>query len=161
MGGRGGTSLAAQQGHQHHASGAAAQESGDGAAVGHTHAHAHKHGKCGSGFIMQLTGLDLFTKGKAADGLARAGKASNPFDLGIAGNCKDFWMSGRELGVEYERLYDVPAEGFREAKSRREREEEEDMRAGGDRRKGQGLFMGFGLNLGRGSRAGYEPVSQA
>ena len=109
---------------------------------------------------MNLLGFDRFTKGKAADGLARAGKASNPFDLGIVGNCKDFWSAGKELGLEYDKLYDVPFEGFREAKRRREREEEEE---GGRRSSGRkGLFMGFG-GLGRAmgtSRAGYEPVSQ-
>jgi len=65
---------------------------------------------------MNLLGFDRFTKGKAVNGLARAGKASNPFDLGFVGNCKDFWTKGKELGVEYEQLYDVPLEGFREAK---------------------------------------------
>ena len=67
---------------------------------------------------MNLLGFDRFTKGKAADGLARAAKAPNPFDLGIMGNCKDFWTKGSELGVEYETLYDVPTEGFAEAKRR-------------------------------------------
>jgi hypothetical protein len=115
---------------------------------------------------MNLLGFDRFTKGKAVDGLARAGKASNPFDLGIVGNCKDFWTAGKELGVKYEMLYDVPLEGFREAK-RRNREEAEledgvrkqQQQASSSSRKG--LFMGFGLGRhGAASRGGYEPVSQ-
>ena len=109
---------------------------------------------------MNLLGFDRFTKGKAVDGLARAGKASNPFDQGVVANCRDFWTAGRELGVEYEKLYDVPVEGFREAKRRREQEDEEDgVRKGSGSRKG--LFMGFGLGRAGSSRSGYEPVSQA
>ncbi|OBZ74694.1 Palmitoyltransferase AKR1 [Grifola frondosa] len=115
MGGRGGASMGAQMGHRH---GSSDDSSGAG---GHQH-HGHRHGVCagcGGGFLMNLLGLDRFTKGKAADGLARAAKAPNPFDLGCVGNCRDFWTKGREVGVEYERLYDVPPEGFAEAKRRR------------------------------------------
>lgn len=159
MGGRGGSSLASQMGHRHQHQ---QQALGNGdefpGTPGGGHVHRHNGGACGcGGFLMQLTGMDVFTKGKAADGLARAGKASNPFDLGIIGNCRDFWSKGRELGVEYDRLYDVPVEGFQEAKRRREREEQEDERGGADRRKAK--FMGFNIGLGR-NRAGYEPVSQ-
>ncbi|KAJ7653753.1 hypothetical protein B0H17DRAFT_1100562 [Mycena rosella] len=115
---------------------------------------------------MNLLGLDRFTRGKAVDGLARAGRASNPFDLGAYRNCRDFWTNGRELGVEYERLYDVPLEGFEEARRRREREEEEDgLSVGGSGgRKGgrKSIFIGLGMGMGRAgsSRGGYEPVSQ-
>jgi len=111
---------------------------------------------------MNLLGLDRFTKGKATTGLARAGKATNPFDLGIVGNCKDFWTAGKELGVEYDKIYDVPVEGFREAKLRRQREDDDDDRSISSR-KGlrKTLFMGFGLGRGGSSRAEYEPVSQA
>jgi palmitoyltransferase len=113
---------------------------------------------------MNLLGFDRFTKGKAVDGLARSGKASNPFDLGIVGNCKDFWTKGRELGVEYETLYDVPLEGFREAKQRRsERDDDGDSSSiGGEGRKKsgrKGLFMGLGIG-GSARRGGYEPISQ-
>ncbi|KAG6826435.1 hypothetical protein H0H92_015809 [Tricholoma furcatifolium] len=142
---------------------------------GHDHGHGHGHGShgrhsgvcagCGTGFFMSLLGFDRFTKGKAVDGLARAGSAANPFDLGIVGNCKDFWSVGRELGVEYDKLYDVPIEGFREAKRRRrDTEDGEDAGAGhgGGRGKGRrkSLFMGLGSARPSGSRAGYEPVSQ-
>ncbi|KAJ7271183.1 hypothetical protein C8J57DRAFT_1320995 [Mycena rebaudengoi] len=163
MGGRGGASLNGQMGHRHtHAqpsspdvdatnSGSAGGGSGGGAA--HTHS---------SGFLMNLLGLDRFTRGKAVDGLARAGRASNPFDLGAYRNCRDFWTNGKELGVEYERLYDVPLEGFEEARKKREREEEDDglVQVG---RKRKGLFMGLSMpGMGRAgsSRGGYQPVSQ-
>jgi len=164
--------LAGQMGHRLQGGGVvpgAGMEGEDGASstveVGHhSHPHHHRHGKCsgcGSGFLMNLLGFDRFTKGKAVDGLARAGKAANPFDLGVVGNCKDFWTKGKELGVDYERLYDVPLEGFAEAKRRREREDEEDgVRHGKGSGRGKGLFMGLGLNIGGRSRMGYEPVSQ-
>lgn len=106
-----------------------------------------------------MLGFDRFTKGKAADGLAKAGKAPNPFNLGFMGNCKDFWTNGRELGVEYDKLYDVPLEGFQEAKRRREIEGEEDHGAGG-RAKSLRKTLLMGFSLGRSNRAGYEPVSQ-
>jgi len=132
--------------------------------LGHKH-HTHR-GCCGSGFLMHLLGLDRFTKGKATEGLARSRKAHNPFDLGFMGNCKDFWTRGRELGVEYERVYDVPREGFVEAKRRREVEEDSTLGAGyGGGSSGVGSLrkkftMGWGLgSFGRG-RSGYEPVSQ-
>ncbi len=142
MGGRGGPSLGAQDGHQHVDGG------------GHSH-HHHKNGLCGGATdsLLKLLGLDRFTKGKAVDGMARASKAGNPFDMGCITNCRDFWTRGRELGVEYERLYDVPAEGFREAKRRRDLEDI-DL---GPRTKRKGLFMGLGLGGGRG-RDGYLPV---
>ena len=109
---------------------------------------------------MNLLGFDRFTKGKAADGLARAAKAPNPFDLGIVGNCKDFWTRGGELGVEYERLYDVPPEGFVEAKRRRLEESEDGSSTGGRKSLRKSLLMGLGLGRGGSSRSGYEPLSQ-
>jgi hypothetical protein len=175
MGGRGGASLAGQMGHRHRHGGSpiAGLDTEDTALVGdassasgaHHHVHQHKScAGCGSGFLMNLLGFDRFTKGKAVDGLARSGKASNPFDLGIAGNCKDFWTKGRELGVEYETLYDVPLEGFREAKRRRsERDDDGDAGSiGGDGRKKnarKGLFMGLGIGSSA-RRGGYEPINQ-
>lgn len=159
MGGRAGASLAGQMGHRHtHQQ----QSSEDGQLLGgeSAHVHRHQHTVCGGGFLMQILGLDRFTKGKAADGLARASTAANPFDLGVVGNCKDFWTAGRELGVEYERLYDVPLEGFTEAKMKREREEaDEDHGMGGRKSLRKSLLMGIGLGGGS-RRGGYEPVSQ-
>ncbi|KAJ7455004.1 hypothetical protein B0H11DRAFT_1737147, partial [Mycena galericulata] len=170
MGGRGGASLQGQMGHRHAHGHASASTSGgsetpdalDGDASGG--AAGARGGPASSGFIMNLLGLDRFTRGKAVDGLARAGRASNPFDLGAYRNCRDFWSKGRELGVEYERLYDVPLEGFEEARRRREREEEEEGIGGAGRKGGRkGIFMSMGLGgmgIGSSSRAGYEPVSQ-
>jgi hypothetical protein len=175
MGGRGGASLSGQMGHRHQHSyshshshphphpppGVESEESTlvDGAPPVHSRRHESRGvcAGCGSGFLMNLLGLDRFTKGKAVDGLARAGRATNPFDLGVVANCKDFWTAGRELGVEYDRLYDVPGEGFAEAKRRREADEDEDHGVGGGR-KGikKTIFMGLGL----GRRNGYEPVAQ-
>ena len=169
MGGRGGASLNGQMGHRHQHQHRHAHSTGDtedtGLVEGGTSPHSHSRGNggvcagCGSGFLMNLLGLDRFTKGKAVDGLARASRASNPFDLGVVRNCKDFWTAGRELGVEYERLYDVPVEGFAEAKRRRDMDEDEDHGVSSGR-KGirKTLFMAI-PGLGR-SRGGYEPVSQ-
>lgn len=189
MGGRGGASLAGQMGHRHNhsssgastppsSSGEATPEEGllsEGAQLENTHGHSHaghRHAPkglcsaCGSSssFLLHLLGLDRFTTGKATTGLARASKASNPFDMGVVSNCKDFWTVGRELGVEYERLYEVPVEGFREAKRRREEEGEVDGVSlnGGTGRKGLGERLRERLMGGMGGRrGGYEPVSQA
>jgi len=167
MGGRGGASLSGQMGHQNqHRHASVSPDPDDGTSLesstsGHVHQHAGVCAGCGSGFLMNLLGLDRFTKGKATTGLARAGKATNPFDLGIVGNCKDFWTAGRELGVEYDKLYDVPLEGFREAKLRRERENNEDDHSMNSRKSmRKSLLMGLGLGRAGGSRAGYEPVNQ-
>ena len=186
MGGRGGSSMTGQMGHRHQrhsslqlgslgASAVPGVDTEDTALVGGAESVHNGHGRagCGGGFLMNLLGFDRFTRGKAVNGLARAGKASNPFDLGLVGNCRDFWRKGRELGVEYEVLYDVPVEGFREAKRRREEEENAggEGHASGSGRKRKSLFtMGMGFGLGRSggsgsgsasaSRAGYEPVSQ-
>lgn len=164
MGGRGGTTMNGQMGHRHqHRASADADDATalESPAPGHVNQHAGVCAGCGSGFLMNLLGLDRFTKGKATTGLARAGKATNPFDLGLVGNCKDFWTAGRELGVEYDKLYDVPMEGFREAKIRREREDDDDAHSVGSR-KGIRKTVMMGLGLGRvgSSRAGYEPVNQ-
>ncbi|KAJ7161092.1 hypothetical protein C8R46DRAFT_904856 [Mycena filopes] len=162
MGGRGGASLNGQMGHRHAAPEAADGGDAGGAGGAGSAGHAHSHG--GSGFLMNLLGLDRFTRGKAVDGLARAGRAANPFDLGAYRNCRDFWTNGKELGVEYERLYDVPLEGFEEARRRKEREEEEDglsVGSGGRAGKGRrGLFMGLTMGRAGSSRGGYEPLSQ-
>lgn len=76
--------------------------------------------------------MDRFTEGKAVEGLKQAGKVVNPFDLGLIRNCYDFWTRGRELGVDYARLYDVPSGGFvpRSVRERKGKEREDDNRAG-------------------------------
>ena len=172
MGGRGGASLSGQMSHRHgrrhdtmlpgvDPEDASLSANGGNSSNGAVHRHSGICAGCGGGFLMNLLGFDRFTKGKAVDGLARAGKASNPFDVGMVGNCKDFWSAGKELGVQYEVLYEVPLEGFKEAKKRRDREVED---VGGSRKppssSRKGLFMGFGLGRAGGSRGGYEPVSQ-
>jgi palmitoyltransferase ZDHHC13/17 len=171
MGARGG-SLATQMGHRHHNHSLQADAddalSGDSTSAGaHVHGHGHRHGSgCNTNFLMQLLGFDRFTSGKAANGLARSGHAANPFNMGIVGNCRDFWTRGRELGVEYERLYEVPPEGFREARRRRELDHDEAEESGIPGRKGHGLRQKLLLGLGiggpsaRAARGGYEPVSQ-
>lgn len=141
LGGRGGSSLAAQQGHAH-------------SHEGHETTHAHGAKGCW-GFLLNILGFDRFTKGKARQGLARASKASNPFDLGMMANCRDFWTTGGELGVEYQTLYDVPPEGFAVARERRMAEERERGAEYGGRRKGKGLLMGLGLGR---SNSGYQPI---
>ena len=173
MGSRGG-SLATQMGHRHmsvHHSDSDDALSGDsplptgGLALGHSHSHGRHAATTGrnTGFLMQLVGFDHFTSGKAANGLARAGHATDLFNVGVVGNCRDFWTRGRELGVEYDRLYEIPVEGFHEARRRREREEVEEADGG---RKGHGLRQKLMLGLGiggasaRAARGGYESVSQ-
>lgn len=137
---------------------------------GHQHQHRHAGGGGCWGFVLNILGFDRFTRGKAREGLARASKASNPFDFGITSNCKDFWTTGAELGVEYQRLYDVPLEGFKTARDvRRKREDDEDGRerdedrpgsaSSSGRRKGGLLFMGLGGLGGRSNnREGYQPI---
>jgi palmitoyltransferase ZDHHC13/17 len=165
MGGRGGASLSGQMGHRHsHHLGEDspimdASAGGGGMHSVHTHRHSGVCAGCGSGFLMNLLGLDRFTKGKAVDGMALAVKATNPFDLGVIGNCKDFWTAGKELGVEYDKLYDVPTEGFKEAKRKRMREDLEEGHGLGAR-KGVRKTLFMGLGIGGSRRAGYEPVSQ-
>lgn len=163
MGGRGGQSLATQQGaHRHSAPDSLAAAAGggdqdDAVITGLVPPTRHGHRHAGLlGLLMNLMGFDRFTRGKAGEGLARAATAQNPFDLGCMGNCRDFWTSGRELGVEYGGLYEVPPEGFREAKRRATREDEED---GMGRRRGGKGFIGLGiLGRGRSSRDGYAPL---
>ncbi|MCO5589816.1 hypothetical protein L7F22_043785 [Adiantum nelumboides] len=81
--------------------------------------HGHKHGSLlgalgGIGnWLLSIVGLDLYTKGKAGEGLKKASRSQNPFDQGIVVNCQDFWTRGRALGVRYEQLYDVPSGGFK------------------------------------------------
>ncbi len=137
MGGRG-SSLVMQQGQQHHDLDVGEMDDEDDDPNlghshhhphGHRHGHRHGHGATGCwGFFLNVLGFDRFTKGKAADGFARAAKASNPFDIGIISNCMDFWTKGREIGVEYEKLYDVPPEGFKTTMERRRRVVDEEDR---------------------------------
>ncbi|KAG9311112.1 hypothetical protein JVU11DRAFT_9022 [Chiua virens] len=180
MGGRGGLAAGGggagvQMGHRHHHQQAPSSERGDEESEAESGGHKHNHrhggifamatapGTCG-GFLLNLLGLDRFTRGRAAHGLALASSgahARNPFDLGVVGNCKDFWTMGREVGVEYGQVYDVPLEGFEEVKRRREMErgevDHEQDPSGG---RGKGLLATLGLRMGGSSRRGYEPIGQ-
>ncbi|KIK98273.1 hypothetical protein PAXRUDRAFT_702258 [Paxillus rubicundulus Ve08.2h10] len=179
MGGRGG--LAAGSGgaglqmghrhrHQHTPSADRADE--DSEAEGGAHKHAHQHGgifasltapgTCG-GFLLNLVGLDRFTRGRAAHGLAlgsSSGRARNPFDMGVVKNCRDFWTMGKEVGVEYGQVYDVPLEGFEEAKRRKETDFEHDHEGSASAGRNKSLLGKLGLRMGSSSRRGYEPIGQ-
>lgn len=148
-----GTSLATQMGHSHAQRDAPGEDLGD--SVGPAHSHRHAGGIAGcANFLLNVLGLDRFTKGKAVDGLARAGSAANPFNVGIIGNCKDFWSAGRELGVEYERLYNIPPEGWAEARRQRRWAEQDN-----GRKPEGGVLAKMGIRIGGSrSREGYLPV---
>lgn len=112
---------------------------------GHSH-HNHNH-RCGvvghvcsgvlryctQGPMLQLLGLDRFTKGQAGRGLKMAADSGgNPFSMGVVAvsfmrprflrlkliwrycgrqNCEDFWTRGGALGVDYRALYEIPQDG--------------------------------------------------
>jgi len=167
--GSGATGL--QMGHRHHH--LAHNDRGDEeseAEGGHKH-HTHR-GICGAfsapgtctAFLLNLLGFDRFTRGRAAHGLAlgsSSARARNPFDIGIVRNCRDFWTMGKELGVEYGQVYDVPPEGFEEAKKRKEIERGELERDHDSLGRSKSLLGKLGLRMGMGSsRRGYEPLSQ-
>jgi hypothetical protein len=91
---------------------------GTGGPNDHVHGPTCDHGPASgakkSHFLLKILGVDRFLNGKA-EGLAAAPKGSNPFDVGIWTNCRDFWSSGGKLGVDYGRVYDVPVGGFKRA----------------------------------------------
>jgi hypothetical protein len=93
----------------------------------HAHAHGahhgHRHGRSAlsrigakfkklPGSMLHLVGLDLYTRGKAGEGMRRADAAANPFDQGLRRNCEDFWTRGRALDVDYMTLYEIPDAGL-------------------------------------------------
>lgn len=141
-----GLSAASQEGFMaaHAASHAHANRSGS---TPHTHQHTHNPLKlcaraCGRilpGTLLAIVGLDLYTKGRGAEGMVKAAEKSgaNPFDVGLMRNCTDFWTRGRTLGVEYEKLYDLPPEGFRAVIAQRKRMQKE---AGSARQGGGGGY---------------------
>lgn len=183
MGGRG-ASMALQQGHQH--AGASVGVSGDeddptgGSGHGHGHGHGghshshkrgHKQAGC-FGFILRLLGLDRYTSGNAASSLARAKNVPNPFDMGIISNCTDFWTKGKEVGVQYEAIYDVPPEGFKAAKAKRAGMMRDDMddansmmsgSTGGKRRMSTAsrFVPSFIMNMGRSSSSPYQAIAMS
>lgn len=107
-----------------------------------------------AGFLLKILGIDRFTRGKAAEGLAHAGEVPNPFDLGVWANCVDFWSRGRELGVDYQRLWEVPEGGF--ARSVRERKRRE--KDGRLDEEGDAGWRG-GAGKGKGRAKGYERLA--
>ncbi|KAI6142423.1 palmitoyltransferase AKR1, partial [Pisolithus tinctorius] len=114
--------------------------------------HRHHHvglckalsapGTCGA-FLLNLVGLDHFTCSHAAHGLAL-----------------DFWTMGKEVGVDYGQVYDVPPEGFEEGERKRDAEwgEFKCDHDGGSRSKS--LLAKLGLRMTTSSSwRGYEPLS--
>jgi len=82
---------------------------------------------CSTGFLMHLLGFDCFMSSKAVNGLAHAGHVANPYNIGILGNCRNLWTQGSKLGIEYDQVYKIPAEGLHKAKRRHEYEEDVDV----------------------------------
>lgn len=79
---------------------ASQQAFGGGQGPGHSHRHGGQHhhrfgiigrfcttalNMCTNGPMLQLLGLDRFTKGRAIQGLRQSGGGSNPFNIGIVG----------------------------------------------------------------------------
>ena len=55
---------------------------------------------------MHLVGFDRFASAKPR----MTSRALVTPRVAVVGNCRDFWTRGRELGVEYDRLYEIPVE---------------------------------------------------
>lgn len=151
MGGK--TSANAQQGlvDRWHADRASAPEEDHehGPNCDHSAKPSAKKGK--GNFLLKILGIDRFTNGKAAEGLAKATKGANPFDLGIFINCLDFWKGGRELDIDYLRFYEIPSEGLeKRRKERKKKEKEEKSFVGG---------KAGSTSLRRGNGATYERVA--
>lgn len=126
MGGKPGTSPTGQQGFiAKHSTGSTD------VAGAHVHGENCDHGpskKSKSGkpnFLLKILGIDRFTSGKAAEGIVKSSTVVNPFDLGYIQNCNDFWSRGRQLGVDYTRIYEVPDGGFKRAVRDRKRREQD------------------------------------
>ncbi|KAG9088485.1 palmitoyltransferase akr1 [Ceratobasidium sp. 392] len=111
---------------------------------------------------MSLTGLERYTKFRAGEGLKRAKTARNPFSTGVWGNCTDFWTAGKTLGVDYRLVYEVPDEGFLEAKRRRGEDDEVYLGGGSSGSGGKrGALLGrlkAMMGAGGAGARGYEPV---
>ncbi|GJN94302.1 hypothetical protein Rhopal_007376-T1 [Rhodotorula paludigena] len=192
MGGRPGVSGAAQAGavEKHNAASAAAaaaaqrdggagdgQESDDPASLAHAPAPARadspssaspRAAKGSFAFVLKLLGLDRFVGPRRArasptTATAAADASTNPFDLGVVGNCVDFWTSGRELGVRYDELWGIPEGGYRRAVGERKRREREERERNGAGAGGGGWFArgggGAGAAGGGERPRGYERVA--
>lgn len=122
MGGKPSITSNAQVGssHSHGSSGGESEDHVHGANCDHSKKNSSsKGGK--TNFLLKILGIDRFTSGKAAEGIAKSGTIVNPFDLGFIRNCTDFWTAGKELGVDYSRIYEVPVGGFSKAVADRKR----------------------------------------
>lgn len=121
---------------------------------GRGHGHTHNPLKICAGLIgrllpntlLAIVGLDLYTRGGGAEGIVRAttdkGKGTNPFDVGIIRNCTDFWTRGKTLQVDYEKLYELPNEGFPALLAKRRKMKESQKEAGSlVRNRGSGYEM--------------------
>ena len=110
MGGRAGTSMAAQSSHLH-APHPSAQSSLSSLTHNHHH-HHHSHSRKPKSlvFCLKLLGLDRFLDGTQL--IKKSKKAANPFHKGIQANCLDFWTAGNHLGINYLELFEVPEGGF-------------------------------------------------
>lgn len=77
-------------------------------------------------FLLRILGLDRFALSSSSSSSRSApaatahvdasqddGTKSNPFDVGLLGNCIDFWTKGQALNVDYVALHSVPPGGFR------------------------------------------------
>lgn len=96
--------------------------------------------------LLAIVGLDLYTRGGGAEGMLRANnekdKGTNPFDVGIIRNCTDFWTRGKTLGVDYEKLFDLPPEGYPALIAKRKRMKESQKESDGVlRSRGSGYEM--------------------
>ncbi|KAH8822648.1 ankyrin [Flagelloscypha sp. PMI_526] len=143
MGGRGGSSLAGQMGHRHQP----APAGEDSALIdgNSTHSHSHRPG----GFLMNLLGLDRFTKGRAS------GKASNPFDFRVS------WPTAKIFGQQEESwVYNMRhcMMFLLKALGKPSGGDLKKMTKSGVGKPSSGLFMGFLGGARR--REGYEPVNQ-
>ncbi|KDE03687.1 hypothetical protein MVLG_05818 [Microbotryum lychnidis-dioicae p1A1 Lamole] len=163
MGGKPGVSIAAQQGLVATRTAAALatssthatvdREVGDEEAVNHKSTRVRK-----GGFLLKILGIDRFTTGQAVTGLAKSGHVANPFDLGLVGNCRDFWTRGKELDVDYTRLHEIPEGGFQKAvreRRRREREEKAGLKKPGT----TAMSTVRGAKANKSGRTGYERLA--
>jgi len=109
MGGRAGTSMAAQSSHSH-----AHHTSAQSSLSSHHHPHHHHHHSRKPKslvFCLKLLGLDRLLEGPQL--IKKSQKATNPFNKGLKANCLDFWTAGNHLGINYLELFEVPEGGFR------------------------------------------------
>jgi palmitoyltransferase len=78
----------------------------------------------------------------------------------------DFWSKGRELGVQYEALYDIPPDGFKAAKTRQEMRDDEDAGSfvgNGKRRLSSAskYIPSFLVHMRRGERNPYQAINMS